>query len=72
MHSQRCPIHGTAVCPKSEGQALHNDCRECQRAVDRIRRGNAVYETDRELEAQLLARALRGVGKSLRHVLAYG
>lgn len=72
MLTQRCPIHGTAVCPKSEGQALHNDCRECRRAVDRIRRGNTIYRADVELEEALLARALRGVGKSLRHVLNYG
>lgn len=72
MPPMRCPIHGTVVCPASEGQPMQKACRECQRAVDRIRRGNTIYQADVELEEALLARALRGVGKSLRHVLNYG
>lgn len=72
VHQTRCPIHGTAVCPKTEGSPMHNDCRECQRALERIRRGSPIYRADVELEEALLARALRGVGKSLRYVLANG
>lgn len=72
MALRRCPIHGTVVCPLSEDVPLHDVCRECRLAIQRIRAGKPKYEADRELEQRLLDRALRGVRKSVRHVLSYG
>lgn len=72
MTPRRCPIHGTVVCPLAEGAPFHDLCRECQGAIKRIREGKPKYPGDVELEEQLLARAFKGVRKSLRHVHTYG
>lgn len=72
MVPRRCPIHGTVVCPLSESRPVQAECRECQLAVERIKAGKRLYQADQELEEFLLDRALRGVRKSMRHVLAHG